>query len=263
MSKDLLSIGELSKLTNVNIKSLRYYDKLGILIPVYIAPSGYRYYSTSQIILVDAIQLCVELGIPLKEFHHYYNKSNGGLYYGRLFDDGTAKAELKFQQIQSRLERLKQMQEEIKRCEKVQKNNGIIKCRIPAMNLWLTEYKSNVSISQQISNSYFKLYSDMEKYSIMTGCDTGRLAINKNGENTFYTYITIDILDKNIKLPENILKIPPSEYYCKAANENDFLNYNNAFPAFKNKNKIIIEAELFTPEYNISQPKFELRCIEI
>ena len=42
--ENLLSIGELAKIRNVNVQSLRYYEKLGILIPTYTNPdSGYRY----------------------------------------------------------------------------------------------------------------------------------------------------------------------------------------------------------------------------
>ena len=36
--KNLLSIGELSKITGVHIKALRYYDSLGILTPAYVDP---------------------------------------------------------------------------------------------------------------------------------------------------------------------------------------------------------------------------------
>ena len=68
----LLSIGELTKLRNVNVQSLRYYEKLGILVPVYINPeSGYRYYSLEQIMILDTIILCIELGIPLKDLKNY------------------------------------------------------------------------------------------------------------------------------------------------------------------------------------------------
>ena len=45
--KNLFSIGEVSK-----IKALRYYHKMGILIPRYIDnTTGYRYYSINQFIL--------------------------------------------------------------------------------------------------------------------------------------------------------------------------------------------------------------------
>ena len=50
VSKDgLLTISQLAKLRNVNINSLRYYEKLGILCPVYIDPeTRYRYYALEQ-----------------------------------------------------------------------------------------------------------------------------------------------------------------------------------------------------------------------
>lgn len=61
----LLSIGDFSKVTGVGIKALRYYDEIGILTPAFIdSNSGYRYYSFHQKAVADAIQFCVELGIP-------------------------------------------------------------------------------------------------------------------------------------------------------------------------------------------------------
>lgn len=40
----LLTIGNLSKQTGVHVKSLRYYEQLGILIPAYTDPdTGYRF----------------------------------------------------------------------------------------------------------------------------------------------------------------------------------------------------------------------------
>ena len=54
--ENLLSIGEVAKIRNVNVQSLRYYEKLGILIPAYINPdTGYRYYSLEQIMILDTI----------------------------------------------------------------------------------------------------------------------------------------------------------------------------------------------------------------
>ena len=53
----LLPIGVFSKLSGANIKSLRYYDQIGVLPPAFVDPdTGYRYYAFSQIHVVDAIQ---------------------------------------------------------------------------------------------------------------------------------------------------------------------------------------------------------------
>jgi len=64
----LYSIGEVSKLNNITIKTLRYYDKIGLLEPAYIdETNGYRYYSYSQFIIIDKIKKFKYWNIPLNE----------------------------------------------------------------------------------------------------------------------------------------------------------------------------------------------------
>lgn len=56
----MLSIGAFSKISNVTTKTLRYYDEIGLLKPVYVDDeSGYRYYDVSQlrtILLIDKLK---------------------------------------------------------------------------------------------------------------------------------------------------------------------------------------------------------------
>ena len=100
----LLSIGELAKLRNVNVQSLRYYEKLGILVPAYINPeSGYRYYSLEQIMILDTIILCIDLGISLKDLKHYVNKE-GELEFEHLLEDGKKLAKEKIRKIESSMD---------------------------------------------------------------------------------------------------------------------------------------------------------------
>lgn len=92
MKHKLLSIGEVSRMKGVSPKSLRYYEQLGILAPAYVDPhSGYRYYAMNQMIVVDVIVTCVELGIPLKSLTDYVGES-GALDIGSLLAEGRTKA---------------------------------------------------------------------------------------------------------------------------------------------------------------------------
>ena len=62
------SVGEISKLTNVPIQTLRYYDKMGLLKPAYInEQNNYRYYSVNQFIKIDLLKQCKLIGLSLKE----------------------------------------------------------------------------------------------------------------------------------------------------------------------------------------------------
>ena len=101
---NLLSIGELAKLRNVNVQSLRYYEKLGILVPAYINPeNGYRYYSLDQIMILDTVILCIDLGIPLKDLKNYVN-DEGELEFEHLLKDGKKLAKEKIRKIESNID---------------------------------------------------------------------------------------------------------------------------------------------------------------
>lgn len=101
---NFLSIGELAKLRNINVQSLRYYEKLGILVPAYVNPnSGYRYYSLEQIMILDTIILCIELGIPLKDLKNYVN-TDGELEFEHLLKDGKKLANEKIRKIESNID---------------------------------------------------------------------------------------------------------------------------------------------------------------
>lgn len=103
MENNLLSIGEMAKSRNVNVQSLRYYEKLGILVPVYVNPeTGYRYYAPEQIMVLDTIILCIHLGIPLKELKNYVNEE-GQLEFERLLQYGRELATEKIRKIETGL----------------------------------------------------------------------------------------------------------------------------------------------------------------
>lgn len=104
--KGYLSIGKVSKLKNVSIKSLRYYDEIGILKPALTDhTTGYRYYKEEQLYILDAISLCVELGIPLKNMSAYCDK-NGKPDLQKLLGDAKALAEQKIRSMYRSLETL-------------------------------------------------------------------------------------------------------------------------------------------------------------
>lgn len=87
--KEYLSIGEAAKLKKITIKALRYYEKIGIFVPAYInEETGYRYYKMEQMVVLDFILTCLDLGIPLKQFPAYLEK-DGVLDIARILQDGT------------------------------------------------------------------------------------------------------------------------------------------------------------------------------
>lgn len=73
----LYQIGKVSKLCNISIKTLRYYDEIGLLKPrVTDEFTGYRYYSTDQLIYILTIKHLKEAGFPLKEIKTLLAREN-------------------------------------------------------------------------------------------------------------------------------------------------------------------------------------------
>ncbi len=72
--KEYYTIGEMSKLFNIKIPTLRYYDEIGLLKPEYIDENtNYRYYSTPQFEKLNSIKYLRNLGIPISKLIDYFN----------------------------------------------------------------------------------------------------------------------------------------------------------------------------------------------
>jgi len=72
-----LSIGQMAALNHVSVQTLRYYDKIGLLKPVFVDDkTGYRYYSINQSAKLDMIQYLKCLGMPLKTIKEQFDKED-------------------------------------------------------------------------------------------------------------------------------------------------------------------------------------------
>lgn len=105
----MLKIGEFGRLANVPVKTLRYYDEMGLIIPARVDSStGYRYYSAAQLPRLHRLLALKELGFTLDQV-------------GRVLNDGVtldqlrgmltlkrAETEGKLREEQDRLERIEQ-----------------------------------------------------------------------------------------------------------------------------------------------------------
>lgn len=63
----MMTVNEVSKRTGVSIRTLQYYDKIGLLKPTGHTQSGYRLYDDTALETLQQILLFKELEFPLKE----------------------------------------------------------------------------------------------------------------------------------------------------------------------------------------------------
>ena len=63
----MMTVNEVSKLTGVSIRTLQYYDKIGLLHPAKYTEAGYRLYDDAALETLQQILLFRELEFPLKD----------------------------------------------------------------------------------------------------------------------------------------------------------------------------------------------------
>ena len=63
----VMRIGEVAQHADVNVQTLRYYERRGLLPPPGRRPSGYREYSADTVRLVRFIKRAQELGFTLRD----------------------------------------------------------------------------------------------------------------------------------------------------------------------------------------------------
>lgn len=125
MKKKYLTISEFAGLRNIDINSLRYYEKLEILPPAWIDPkTKYRYYLLEQVNALDTITFCIEVGIPLKELKKYVNQ-NGELDQKSILEKGKQVMQNKISIMQLRLETTQFNLNSIEQNRKYSRQKGI------------------------------------------------------------------------------------------------------------------------------------------
>lgn len=126
----LYKIGEFSKLTNVPIKTLRYYDEINLFKPQEIDLfSGYRYYSKEQIEDLMVILNLKDVGFSLEEIKKYKNNYSDELMLKK-------KAELMFEQenLENKIKKLDYLRSKIKNKRII--INGTVNEEIKRLEKW-------------------------------------------------------------------------------------------------------------------------------
>ena len=72
----MMTVNEVSKLTGVSIRTLQFYDKIGLLKPAEYTESGYRLYDDAALEKLQQILLFRELEFPLKDIKEIVTRSD-------------------------------------------------------------------------------------------------------------------------------------------------------------------------------------------
>ncbi len=106
MRCDRLRIGAVAQGAGVNVQTLRYYERRGLLKPTERTPSGYREYPSEAVRLVRFVKRAQDLGFTLKEVGELVSLRSAA---GRKRSEVRALAEAKMRDIERKVAQLEAM----------------------------------------------------------------------------------------------------------------------------------------------------------
>lgn len=254
MKNNLLTIGQLSKRTGCSIKSLRYYDSIGLLTPIYVDPnSHYRYYTFEQTRLVELIQICLHLSIPLKEVKELLLKDEDKIDYKYLIEYGKKITEEKITNLNENLNLLNFLQADIERINSYGDDES---------KVFTFEEKYYYAIplyENEMNDHYYKLLETLfnECFSQNLSIKHDYCVIMKIKDDVVSKFVACEV-DKKEAHVENVIKIKEATFLCKKTSSFNLNHICQMFSDIMSSHKTIIISPGYS--YDFSSPYFEAKC---
>lgn len=209
--KEFFTIGEISKLFNINKKTLRYYDEIDLFKPSYVDKNNrYRYYSLDQFECLETIQYLKELGLTLNKIKYHLNTLNLNSIVDSL--------QYQNQIIEEKISELKNMQHNINRrisqIEDATRRDVLDQIReLEFDDRYAIEYKEKISY-KDVELLVRKL-AQVSSYKIcLTYGDVGISVSKENLQNQFYDeYDSAFMMLEEHLYEKELIKIFPKAKY--------------------------------------------------
>lgn len=256
--KNFLSIGEVSKIKGVSVKSLRYYDKLGILKPAYINPqTGYRYYTIDQMLTVDLICICIELDIPLKNFNSYIT-TDGLLSIDKILADGKKIADEKIAKLNATVNSLENLSKHLENSQTLKKYTSKYDCFFDERYILTSEWNGDLSNVRSFMETMTKLNSLCNELGVTYLYNQG--VIYFYSSNKIKNMVYIEVAKPSIET-DCIIKLPKGNYNCEVFLNKDIDIAQKKY--IKNKSypngTIVLGRELYDVKIESTPTLFEIQ----
>lgn len=262
--QNYFTISEFAKLRGININSLRYYEKLGLLKPAFIDKNnGYRYYSAEQVSLLNKIILCIQLGIPLKEMIQFLDE-DGNLQSQRLLEEGRIIAQKRIQEMQNNLEYIEYSLKNIEENKSYLDKNGVYERHFEERKIMITDYYTDINIFEpkHYLAEISKIYKYAQKKGMFPILPAGQiLKLDENGQVRFCFFLEILNCDEK---EENVLVIPEGTYSCAKGEMEPTLDFLKVIKEnWKDEGaKTIIVNNVMLEKYSFETRPSELQRVE-
>ncbi|UUZ79141.1 MerR family transcriptional regulator [Paenibacillus sp. P26] len=159
----MFKISEFSKLSQVPAKTLRFYDQLDLLKPAYTdGQSGYRYYTSDQLLRLHRILAFKDLGFTLEQIKQLLQENVSPAEIRGMFRLKQAEVQSLIQSEKERLMRIEARLEQIERGDGGLPHHEVLVKRVEPQNV--------VSIKETTNRSRIPcLFEEIDEYLQWSG----------------------------------------------------------------------------------------------
>jgi DNA-binding transcriptional MerR regulator len=257
--RQLLSIGEASKITGMHVKSLRYYDRIGVFVPEYIDDrSGYRYYSFEQLQNIIAVRTCLDTGIVLNTLVGYTDGDTTD--YPRLLDDALGNIDRRIAELERKKVFLNFLKDEVMsndRDEEIVENANAY----GPFSLWTLPFDGDID-SFNRKDEFLRLAEEAAKagYQI-SPLYFGMLMKCTGSDRKLYTIASLEDPFNIFNIEEDnehILNLPRARYRRVTRPDLDVTEAENVFPDLFGKNYDKTVLTTVSIHSNRSEPMYSM-----
>lgn len=261
--KNYFLISEFAKLRDININSLRYYEKLGLLKPAYVdEKTNYRYYAPEQISVLNKIILCVQLGIPLKEMVQYIDE-DGNLQSQKLLKQGKLVAQKRIEEMQNNLKYIETSLKYIEDNKKFADKQGIYIRQMEERHVIVTDYFDKKLEIKEMVSAVGEIYKIAQKNDLFPVLPAGQI-LEIDEKDTIRYRCFLEILNRKEELT-NVLTIPKGEYACTQVELHPNLNIIELIKEKfgHNEKKVVIVDNMMLEKYSFETRPSELQKMNL
>ncbi|MCU5328235.1 MerR family transcriptional regulator [Bacillus wiedmannii] len=251
--KKMFSIGEVAKIKDITIKALRYYHKMGILIPKHVDEStGYRYYSIDQFIHIDIIKSCRELNTSIVELQEIFKECNTDKLL-RFLQLKREEAEEHIKKMNEVMETIDDLHAKVVSSQEILKNDEI------SIEFFEQRYVVVAPCKEVGSLQELLYYSDLEKivqdYEEKMEMEMGILYNVNEDWDVEPKYVFNKVRDDvHMEEMQNIKVLPGGKYITLAYSKENEEERRNTMIKYMKENSIevesFIEVELVSHIFN-------------
>lgn len=262
--KNYFTISEFAKLRDININSLRYYEKIGLLKPAFIdETNGYRYYSAEQVSILNKVILCIQLGIPLKEMVEFLDE-NGNLESQKLLERGRVVAKARIQEMQNNLNYIEYSLKNIEENKQFVNHMGVYDRYCEERKVMITNFYSSIDVLEP--KRFLSEISDIYKYAQKNGMfpilPAGQIMkIDQSGNHRFCFFLEVLNCDEE---EGKVLKIPAGVYSCTRVELNPTIDFRKIINTCwkEDGEKTFILNNVMLEKYSFENHPSELQRVE-